>query len=321
MATFNGAKHVGEQLASLARQQRLPDELVVCDDGSTDGTVEQLEAFAQSAPFRMRVHRNARNLGVLRNFEKALSLCGGDIVFLCDQDDVWFPEKIADVVVALEGTSGILLVINDKLIADENLVPTGATMLGSIRAFGSPDSNFVAGCCVALRREWLEVALPIPNGAIDHDRWLVGLAHHLKVISILERPLQFYRRHGANVSHDPFSDRRRVGLATRLTTEVARILRRSSGGDEEGWQLFMASNEAELRRIAERRHLLGQLGLADRVDPALDLLRRRGETLAARERMTSMTLPRRAMEVWKLWRSGGYTPFSGWRSALKDVLR
>lgn len=321
LATYNGRAYLGEQLASLAAQKRLPDELVVCDDGSTDGTVELLEQFARTAPFRVRVYRNERNLGVLRNFEKALSLCEGDLVFLSDQDDVWLPEKIGDVAQVFEKAPGALAVINDKLITDENLVPTGATMLGNIRGFGSPDGNFVAGCCSAFRREWLGIALPIPQGAIAHDTWLVGLAHRLGVVSISEKPLQYYRRHGANASQNAYSDRRRVGLARRLAIEIGAIARRTKGDGGAYWQSFLDSHDAEARRIGERRDDLGRLGLAGRADAAVDLLRRQSETMAERRRLAAASLPRRAAGVWKLWRSGGYAAFSGWKSALKDLLQ
>ncbi|HYW16171.1 MAG TPA: glycosyltransferase family 2 protein [Allosphingosinicella sp.] len=321
MATYNGARHLREQLESLARQQRLPDELVVCDDGSSDGTVELLEQFAGTAPFRVRIRRNERNLGVLRNFEKALSLCEGDIVFMSDQDDVWLPEKIGDVVGVFDKIPDALAVINDKLIADENLVPTGATMLGNVRGFGSPDGNFVAGCCSAFRREWLQIALPIPEGAIAHDTWLVGLAHRLQVASIREKPLQYYRRHESNVSQNAYSEQRPVGPVRRLATEIGGILNRSPDGDDADWQSFVDSNEAEARRIGERREVLDRLGLGARADSALKLLRRQGETLTARRGFAAAAFPRRAAGVWKLWRSGGYAPFSGWKSALKDLLR
>ncbi len=88
MCTYNGARFLPEQLASFAAQERLPDELVVCDDGSTDATMEILQDFAATALFEVRVERNPQNLGFVRNFEKTLSLCTGDIVFLSDQDDV-----------------------------------------------------------------------------------------------------------------------------------------------------------------------------------------------------------------------------------------
>ncbi|MEA3009024.1 MAG: hypothetical protein QOJ91_716 [Sphingomonadales bacterium] len=321
LATYNGRAYLGEQLASLAAQTRLPDELVVCDDGSTDGSVELIEDFARTAPFPVRIHRNARNLGVLRNFEKALSLCEGDIVFLSDQDDFWLPEKIGEIVEIFEKTPGALAVINDKLIADENLVPTGATMLGNIRGFGSPDGNFVAGCCSAFRREWLGIALPIPEGAIAHDTWLVGLAHRLGVVSISEKPLQYYRRHGANVSQNAYSEPRRVGLAKRLAIEVAAIVRRSKGDTGAYWGSFLESHDAEARRIGERRAEFARLGLTGQADAAAETLRRQSGAMAERRRLATAALPRRAAGVWRLWRSGGYAPFSGWKSAVKDLLQ
>ncbi len=83
------------QLASLLAQTRLPDELVACDDGSTDGTVSILEAFARRAPFPVRIERNDVRLRSTRNFEKAIGLCTGDLIATSDQDDVWLPEKLA----------------------------------------------------------------------------------------------------------------------------------------------------------------------------------------------------------------------------------
>ncbi|HEY0111890.1 MAG TPA: glycosyltransferase family 2 protein [Allosphingosinicella sp.] len=320
LATYNGRRYLAEQLASLVAQRRRPDELVVCDDGSTDSTVELLEEFARTVPFRVRVYRNDLNLGVLRNFEKALSLCEGDLVFLSDQDDVWLPEKISDVVDVFNKTPKALVVINDKLIVDENLVPTGATMLGNIRGFGSPEANFVAGCCSAFRREWLRIALPIPQGAIAHDTWLVGLAYRLEVTVIIEKPLQLYRRHGANVSQNAYSDPRQIGFAKRIAVEVGGILKRARVDRSAYWQTFLDSNRAEERRIRERSADLARLGLTGYAEATVELLRRQNEMIAARQRLARAPLRRRAAEVWKLWRSDGYAPFSGWKSALKDLL-
>src|SRR5437773_2588198 len=89
MATYNGAKFIREQLASLAAQTRLPHEIVVSDDCSTDATVSIIEDFAATVAFPVRLHRNPTNIGVARNFERALRACSGGIVFICDQDDFW----------------------------------------------------------------------------------------------------------------------------------------------------------------------------------------------------------------------------------------
>ncbi|MET1112725.1 MAG: glycosyltransferase family 2 protein [Allosphingosinicella sp.] len=321
LATYNGRRYLPEQLASLAAQKRRPDELVVCDDLSTDGSVELLEEFARTAPFPVRIHRNPSNLGVLRNFEKALSLCEGDIIFLSDQDDVWLPEKIDEIVRLFEARPGALAIVNDKLIADENLVPTGATMLGNIRGFGSPDGNFVAGCCSAFRREWLGIALPIPDGAIAHDTWLIGLAHRLGLVSISEKALQYYRRHGSNVSQNSYSEPNKVGFVKRLASELAGLVRRSPGAAIPVWQAFLDSNAAETKRIEERLEALDRLGLGGRARAALDLLGEQRRAMAGRQKLAAVPPARRAGPVWRLWRSGGYRHFSGWKSALKDLLQ
>ena len=102
LATYNGEKFLQRQLDTLAAQTRLPDEMAVCDDGSTDGTLEILRQFAETAPFPVRIFQNLKNLGPGRNFRKAFSLCEGDVTFFCDQDDVWFPEKLETLVRDLE---------------------------------------------------------------------------------------------------------------------------------------------------------------------------------------------------------------------------
>src|ERR687885_1327551 len=95
MCTYNGAAFLREQLQSLAAQARTPDELVVCDDASADATVRVVREFAAAAPFPVRLTVNERNLGSTKNFERAISLCAGDLVALSDQDDLWLPAKLA----------------------------------------------------------------------------------------------------------------------------------------------------------------------------------------------------------------------------------
>ena len=95
MCTFNGAAFVGEQLESLLRQTRPPDELVVCDDCSSDGTTGIVAEFARRAPFHVRIVPHESNVGITANYEHAISLCSKDLVFLCDQDDIWHADKVA----------------------------------------------------------------------------------------------------------------------------------------------------------------------------------------------------------------------------------
>jgi glycosyltransferase involved in cell wall biosynthesis len=94
MAVYNGEHFIQEQLDSYARQSRLPDELVVSDNASVDSTVDIVRDFAERAPFRVGLFVNERNLGVSKNFENAIDKCTGDIIFLSDCDDVWYPDKL-----------------------------------------------------------------------------------------------------------------------------------------------------------------------------------------------------------------------------------
>ena len=95
LCSYNGAKFILEQLDSIAAQTRTPDELVICDDGSCDATIAEVANFASRASFPVRVHVNEAVLGPTKNFERAIALSGGDVIALCDQDDVWHSDKLA----------------------------------------------------------------------------------------------------------------------------------------------------------------------------------------------------------------------------------
>jgi len=94
MCTYHGERFLAQQLASIAKQTRPPDELVVCDDRSSDRTVEILRDFAASVSHPVKIFENETNLGFVANFERAIQLCTGDLIALSDQDDIWYPERL-----------------------------------------------------------------------------------------------------------------------------------------------------------------------------------------------------------------------------------
>lgn len=200
MATYNGAKNIDAQLQSFTTQTHLPDELVVADDDSTDSTIDQLEAFAKCAPFPVIIVRNKKNLGYAGNFNVALEETKGDIVFLSDQDDVWYPNKIAHILAQAKQNPDYLIYMNDAELTDGNLNSVNLTKYGQIKSSGLPPESFVMGCCCAIRRELLDFSLPIPSGLKSHDNWLVGIADGLSAKLIVPEVLQYYRRHGENTS-------------------------------------------------------------------------------------------------------------------------
>ena len=119
MCTYNGAGFLQQQLDSLARQTRKPDEIIICDDVSSDNSVAIAQAFADQSGLKVRVHQNTQNLGYVKNFEKAISLCTQDIIFLCDQDDLWQPNKIEQMVGVFDAEPSVGLVLHDFCWIDE----------------------------------------------------------------------------------------------------------------------------------------------------------------------------------------------------------
>src|SRR5437879_6214343 len=123
MCTYNGARFLKEQLDSIASQTCSPDEVIVCDDHSSDGTVQVIERFASGAPFPVKLQVNETNLGSTKNFEKAIGLCQGEVIALADQDDVWSSIKLERLIAAFESDPNLGLVFSDAQLVDECLLP------------------------------------------------------------------------------------------------------------------------------------------------------------------------------------------------------
>lgn len=312
MATYNGERFLQEQLDSLTQQTLLPCELVVCDDGSTDGTLEILQNFQSNAPFEVKLWRNPQRLGYTRNFEKALLLCSGDVVFICDQDDAWFPNKIEKVVPNFDADRHVMVVINEVMIADENLRPSGICLLRQKRTEGFRDESFILGCCTAVRREWLDLVLPTPAG-VGYDRWINKIASLLNVRVLLPEPLQSWRRHASNTTEFSLTRRRTVSLFESAQVSLRREVRPL---------LLKERDDKEFLRnwIRERLVALRVLQLERAGEMANSRIEREICTLERRISLVDMPRGLRTLAVARFLMEGGYTSFSGWRSALKDML-
>lgn len=208
MATYNGAKYVGQQVESVLKQTYENLELVIVDDASSDDTVAILEAFAQRDP-RVKVHRAERNRGVVATFEAALGLAKGQYIALSDQDDIFEPTKIAKQVEALKTAPYPDLVLSDLRLIDANNKEIAPSMWRyqklKVRD-GHPFNqllyaNFATGCAVMIHRRLLDVALPFPPGVYMHDWWLAVTAARSDGggIKLLWNSQTNYRQHGKNV--------------------------------------------------------------------------------------------------------------------------
>jgi glycosyltransferase involved in cell wall biosynthesis len=204
MATWNGEKYIREQLDSLARQTLLPCELVITDDGSTDATLAVAEEFARRAPFPVRIHRNPERLGYADNFLRAASLCEGDLIAFCDQDDIWMEQKLSTCV-PFFAYPEVLLAAHSAW----TLLPSGQRgrrfphyARNWIPSWGKVDPfGFPLGFAMILRRELLTVdALPSrPPKIHGHDQWLWFLAVATGRIVKIAEALTLYRQHDSNL--------------------------------------------------------------------------------------------------------------------------
>lgn len=209
LCTYNGARYLEEQLASLQGQERQPDELVVCDDGSRDKTVQLLESFARIAPFPVRIHINPVNLGSTRNFDHAMRLCAGSLIAFCDQDDVWHATRLSEGARVLAENPRVDLVFSngqlidamgmrlpgrlwDKFTFDMSIRERirNGDMLPLVRY------RFVTGATMMFRTRLREYLCPA-SGEWLHDGWIAALAACMGGIVDLDEPLIQYRVHAA----------------------------------------------------------------------------------------------------------------------------
>ena len=213
LCTYNSGDYIDVQLRSILDQDLPVTEVVVGDDGSTDGTVDRIRAIAAEHPHGsvVRIAFTERAGGVVANFSRTLSACAGDVIALSDHDDAWHPAKTATLVPRLTETGQRAMIFTDARLIDGDGEPTGRTLfeayavsdseLGAVREREAPSAlirrNIVTGATAMLTRDLLEPALPIPDGFI-HDEWLAFMAATLGTLEVETTPLIDYRVHGSN---------------------------------------------------------------------------------------------------------------------------
>lgn len=199
MATYNGDAYIRAQMDSILSQLSQDDEIVVSDDSSSDQTVQLIRDY-QDPRIRLLPLQNFRN--VVLNFENALRHAKGDYIFLSDQDDVWLPGKVEKTIRELQSHH---LIVSDCKIVDEKLRVTRDSYFNLVDANRGFFRNLIRtspyiGCCMAFKKEVLELALPFPRNIPVHDYWIAMLCELKFEIMFLREPLVLYRRHGGNLS-------------------------------------------------------------------------------------------------------------------------
>jgi glycosyltransferase involved in cell wall biosynthesis len=207
LCSYNGATFIEEQIQSLLHQTYTNLEIIVSDDGSSDGTQAILENYKSHPLFKIFFQQ--QNLGPIQNVAFAVEQATGAYIAFCDQDDVWLPHKIETLYAAM---GGALLVYSDSLLVDEqgNSLDKKLSQLRNMYTGkdtrGFVFSNVVWGHTIMISRELLPAILPIPGG-VPHDIWMAVKAASIRGIKYLDVPLTKYRQHDATITKTIATDR------------------------------------------------------------------------------------------------------------------
>lgn len=209
LCTYNGEKYIKEQLESIINQKLPPDEIIICDDVSSDRTKEIVYETLKTWNGNWKFIENKHNLGFIKNFEKAIHSCMGDIIFLSDQDDVWNLDKISIINQVFEEHPETLMVFHDAEIVDSHLSYLGNTVWGLnglkhdySKFYQNDYSNLIAlnpvqGAAMAFRKELFDMSIPFPDH-VSHDDWLALNAALNGEIFPVHQCLLKYRQSGKN---------------------------------------------------------------------------------------------------------------------------
>ncbi|MFD2572473.1 glycosyltransferase family 2 protein [Spirosoma soli] len=319
MCTYNGERYVLEQLASIAKQDRLPDELIIVDDGSRDTTVSIVREFAVSVPFPVKLYENEKNLGSTKSFERAATACTGDIIAFADQDDAWREDRLSKTEEYLLNNPQMDAVFSDAEIIDDDSMPRGRRIWEEVQFTPEAQARWkqgeayqmlyfsyvVTGATLAIRRSVLPTITPFPTHVpvLIHDAWIALVLALKDKIGFIDECLIFYRQHThQQVGFKPA--RPKVTLRDRFTR------------GREGKMVYV-------RKQADRYRQLYTL-LSSRTDidkSRIVLLKRMKDHLAQRTELPTGRVFR-VVPVLREFGRGNYQLFGGhwWKTIMGDLL-
>ncbi|KIC64540.1 glycosyltransferase family 2 protein [Chryseobacterium taiwanense] len=209
LCTYNGEKFIHQQIDSILNQTLKVDEIVVCDDGSTDKTHQILSEYQKKFPEIFKIHINEKNLRSVKNFEKAISLCTGEIIFLSDQDDIWEEVKVETFIHYFSEYPQINAICSNgtfinsdgnfidhlsiwsvpQLLKDQKIMVDYFNIIAFIE-------NIATGAGMAFRSSIKNNILPIPiKEGFHHDEWIALVTSYRKSFIMIDEKLFKYRIH------------------------------------------------------------------------------------------------------------------------------
>jgi len=203
MCTYNGERFIQEQIDSILEQSHSNFELIITDDCSSDKTIEIIKNY-QENDMRIKLYQNEVNLGFVKNFEKAISLCTGEYIALADQDDIWKKDKLE---IFIENIGENVLIYSDALLIDEHSKSLGESLIRPAKELVSGSNNrafllenCVSGNTLMFKKTLLAYILPIPEDVSFHDIWIAFVASTYGSIQFTDEAMTYYRRYSEQVT-------------------------------------------------------------------------------------------------------------------------
>lgn len=319
MATFNGTAFLQQQLESILEGERLPDELIIVDDRSTDGTLELAQRTCLKYPsVHTVILQNEQNTGPSRTFMRAVANSTGDLLFFADQDDVWSSEKIKSFVGLFGEQEDLLMAYSDGTIVNADMDATGRTIFSTrnkahldqggdrspLEIVANPD---IKGCTMALNgsfaRRLFDKSDPASVEYWGHDHWAALFAYGLGKVAVINDPLIDHRIHGSNASagmrFNPFNAAHRRDYLKKVR--------------DQGNTYFVGRYRAALDQALRSEERFSA--------PLLEALQTLMSISERRSDLHKLPLLRRGYAAWKLHREGLYTRFyNGFYTFLRDAF-
>ena len=199
MATYNGEKYIKKQLISVLKNISADDEIVISDDGSNDKTLDIIYSFRDQ---RIKVFKG-EGKGINKNFANAISKCNGYYIFLCDQDDYWYSNKISIVMDVFKRENCVLVVHDARIVNEKDEVIFDSFFDHRIMKKGIFNNwlkNCYHGCLMAFKKSIIDQILPIPSKGGFHDQWIGIIAEMTGEVYFLNKKLMDYYRRNDNAS-------------------------------------------------------------------------------------------------------------------------
>ena len=202
MATYNGEKYIREQIESVVKQLSTDDELIISDDGSSDGTKLIIQEYVDRYENVKMIDGPGK--GVVENFSNAITKLTKDIVFICDQDDIWCDDKVETIKKTFEENKNIKVILHDAKVCDENgNIVSDETIFEKRKAKHGVLRNIIFstyyGCCMAIRRDYIVSLLPLPENVL-YDQYIGNCAEIDKCTLFVAKTLIYHREHNKNWS-------------------------------------------------------------------------------------------------------------------------